>query len=151
MQKKDMGLGIISVAFGAWMFYTANRFESGPAFWPKIVAVGIIILGVIIFLTALVQTRRTVGAPVAEATEKSPKAKPQYLKVLAVIIVLAVYYFGFQYFSYTISTFLLIAITAFILGYRNWKIMIPTSVIVSIVLYIAFTRLFGIHFPAAFY
>lgn len=141
-----MGVGVFSVIFGAWMFFMATKLKSGPAFWPKIVASGIMILGVIIFATALIKLK-TEGEP----QEKKAKNPPQYGKVLIVIGILIAYYFAFQYIGYTIPTFLMIAGTAFTLGYRNWKVMIPTALLVSIGLYLAFTQLFNVRFPGVFF
>lgn len=149
VQKKDIGLGIVSIVFGIWVFAVASGLKSGPDFWPKLVAIGIIILGAIILVMALIHLKK--GGESEKKEEKKPKAKPQYLKVLAVIIVLVIYYFAFQYIGYTIPTFLLIAVTSYILGYRNWKVMIPSSLIVSVCLYLAFSQLFGINFPGVFF
>lgn len=149
MQKKDIGLGIVSIVFGIWVFVVAAGLKSGPDFWPKLVAIGIIILGAIILVMALLNLRKMGSEPAK--TEKKPKVKPQYFKVVAVIAVLVVYYFAFQFIGYTIPTFLLIAVTSYILGYRKWKVMIPTSLIVSVCLYLAFTKLFAINFPGVFF
>lgn len=147
MQKKDIGLGAVSVAFGAWLFYMATALKSGAAFWPKIVASVIIILGLIIVGTALVpHTKNSEGG-----SSKTEKAPPQYLKVLEIIVLMMAYYMAFQQVGYTIPTFCLIVGTAFILGYRNWKVMIPTALIISVCLYLAFTKLFGVHFPGVFF
>lgn len=146
MQKKDMGVGVFSIAFGAWMFFMATKLKSGPAFWPKIVASGIMILGAIIFITALIQLKKE-----GKAQEKKAKTPPQYGKVLIVIGILIAYYFAFQYIGYTIPTFLMIVGTSVTLGYRNWKVMIPTALLVSICLYLAFTQLFNVRFPGVFF
>lgn len=149
MGKKDVCLGAVSLAFGIWMFVMAAQMKSGPAFWPKIVAAGIIILGGIILVMGIIQVSKEKKSGGQAA--KKEKAKPQYGKVLAVIGVLAIYFFAFQTIGYTIPTFLMICATSFILGYRNWKVMIPTSLIVSVGLYLAFTKLFGINFPGVFF
>lgn len=146
MQKKDIGLGAVSIAFGAWVWYMAAALKKGADFWPKIVAGSIILLGLIILVMALMEVR----SKGAEDTKKT-KGAPQYLQVLEIIAVLLGYYVAFQYVGYTIPTFLLIFLSALILGYRNWKIMIPTSLIVSVGLYLIFTQLFGIRFPGSFF
>ncbi len=145
--KKDMGLGVAAIAFGAWMFAEAMQLKSGPDFWPKVVAAGIILLGALIFVMGLMGLRK---APAAKGPAKE-KAKPQYIHVAAVMVVLVAYYFAFQTIGYTIPTFLMIGATAYILGYRNWKVLLPTSLLTSIALYLVFTKLFGIRFPGAFF
>lgn len=149
MQKKDMGLGAVAIIFGAWMLYMANHLKRGAAFWPKVVASGIIVLGGIILIHGILEYKKINK----NGTEKKTtyKVKPQYNKVVGVIVLLVLHYFTFQYFSYIISTFLLICITSIILGYRNWKVMIPTSAIISTFLYIVFVNLFGIKFPGVFF
>lgn len=149
MGKKDVGLGVVSLAFGIWMFVMAAQMKSGPAFWPKIVAAGIVVLGGIILAMGIMQIskeKKTGG----QAAGKE-KAKAQYGKVLAVIGVLAIYFFAFQAIGYTIPTFFMICATSFVLGYRNWKVMLPTALIVSVGLYLSFTKLFGINFPGVFF
>lgn len=151
MAKKDSILGVVSIAFGAWVYYIASTLKKKAAFWPKIVAAGIIILGVIILVNALLELRRQASGKQQAPAKKEKTAKPQYIKVAAIVAILFIYYFMFQYFSYTIATALLIFSTSVVLGYRNWKVLIPTSVIVSVVLYTAFTYLFNIHFPGIFF
>lgn len=151
MEKKDVGLGIVSLVFGIWMFAMTTQMKSGPAFWPKIVAAGIIILGGIILVMGIMQVCKGKKAGSQAAKAETAKTKPQYGKVLAVVGILVLYFFAFQVVGYTIPTFLLICATSFVLGYRNWKVMIPTALIVSVGLYLSFTQLFGIHFPGMFF
>jgi len=147
MQSKDMGLGAVAIVFGTWMLYVAGQLKAGAAFWPKIVASGIIVLGIIIFIYGGLAYKKARS----QSNHKKEKAKPQYINVISVTILLMIYYFSFQYFSYIISTFFLISMTSMILGYRNWKVMIPTSLIVSVFLYFVFVKLFGINFPGVFF
>ena len=74
-----------------------------------------------------------------------------YLKVAAVIGLLVVFYFVFQYVSYILATVILIVGTSVLLGYRNWKILIPVAVVMSVALYLVFWKVFNVHFPAPFY
>lgn len=149
MHKKDLGVGAVAVAFGAWVYYMTTTMKAKAAFWPRIVAYGIIILGVIILINAVLGLRKEKAAPAKE--KKAAKEKPNYLRVLAIIAVLIIYYFLFTKFSYTIATMLLMISTSAILGYRNWKVLIPTAVILSVVLYLAFSQLFHVHFPGIFF
>lgn len=149
MHKKDLGVGAVSVAFGAWIYYMTTTMKAKAAFWPKIVAGGIIILGVIIIANALLDMRKVKSNP--PQTSKKPKEKPNYPRVLAIIVMLVIYYFLFTRFSYIIATILLMIGTSAILGYRNWKVLIPTAVITSVLLYVAFSQLFNVHFPGVFF
>ncbi len=144
MRKKNMIIAISSIIFGIWMYYTASQLKSGPDFWPKIVAAGIIILGAIILSWVFTDKKKE-----ENSSENKGNIK-DYFNVIAVVFLLVVYYFAMQIVGYTIPTFFLINGTTFILGYRNLKVTCITSLIITIVLYLSFTHLFGINFPGAF-
>lgn len=146
--KKDLGVGVASLAFGAWIYYVSGSLKAKSAFWPKLIAGAIVLLGIVILAVSileLIKDKKT------GAKDKPAKAKPDYLRVALITALLFAYYFGFQYFSYTISTFLLILSTSVILGYKNWKVLLPSSLLVSIGLYIAFSQFLGTHFTAMFF
>ena len=156
MPKKDIVLGVISTGFGAWVYYIASSLKKKAAFWPKIVAWGIIILGLIILIQGimnLVKSKKAGGVQPEEKKQKTDAAqeKGKYLKVTAIIGLLIVFYFVFQYVSYILATIILMIGTSVILGYRNWKVLIPTAVITAVLLYAAFSQVFHVHFPGAFY
>ena len=146
--KKDLGVGVASLAFGAWIYYVSGSLKVKSAFWPKLIAGAIVLLGIVILAVSileLIKDKKT------GAKDKPAKAKPDYIRVALISALLFAYYFGFQYFSYTISTFLLILSTSVILGYKNWKVLLPSSLLVSIGLYIAFSQFLGTHFTAMFF
>ena len=146
--KKDLGVGVASLAFGAWIYYVSGSLKAKSAFWPKLIAGAIVLLGIEILAVSileLIKDKKT------GAKDKPAKAKPDYIRVALISALLLAYYFGFQYFSYTISTFLLILSTSVILGYKNWKVLLPSSLLVSIGLYIAFSQFLGTHFTAMFF
>lgn len=146
--KKDLGVGVASLAFGAWIYYVSGSLKAKSAFWPKLIAGAIVLLGIVILAVSileLIKDKKT------GAKDKTAKAKPDYIRVALISALLFAYYFGFQYFSYTISTFLLILSTSVILGYKNWKVLLPSSLLVSIGLYIAFSQFLGTHFTAMFF
>ena len=146
--KKDFGVGVASLAFGAWIYYMSGSLKAKSAFWPKLIAGAIVLLGVVIVVFSILELMKDKKTG---AKDKSAKAKPDYLRVALITALLFAYYFGFQYFSYTISTFLLILSTSVILGYKNWKVLLPSSLLVSIGLYIAFSQFLGTHFTAMFF
>ena len=146
--KKDLGVGVASLAFGAWIYYVSGSLKAKSAFWPKLIAGAIVLLGIVILAVSileLIKDKKT------GAKDKPAKAKPDYIRVALISALLFAYYFGFQYFSYTISTFLLILSTSVSLGYKNWKVLLPSSLLVSIGLYIAFSQFLGTHFTAMFF
>lgn len=151
MQKKDIGLGAVSIVFGIWIWWMVANLKSGAAFWPKIVAGTIILLGAIIMVMGVLTYSNAKKQNSGKMTIATGKAKPRYLQVLTVTAVLIIYYFAFQYIGYTIPTFLMICATSIILGYRNWKAMVIIALLISTGLYAAFSNLFGIRFPGIFF
>ena len=155
MPKKDIGLGVVSVGFGAWiLYYTAENIKKKSAFWPNIIGWGIIALGVVILAIGVFNFIKEKKANGGQAEKKAVDKKAElnkYLKVAAVVGLLVVFYFVFQYVSYILAMVILMIGTSFILGYRNWKIMIPTALILSVLLYVTFTQVFHVHFPGPFY
>ena len=150
MNKKEIGLGAASVGFGAWMYWMATQMKAKAAFWPKLVAWGIIMIGALIVLHEILTFRKNGNTP-AEKKNDKPKSKPRYDRVLMILGLLIVWYFAFTMFSYTISTALLMIGISYVLGYRKWKIMILTAVITSLSLYLAFSQLFNVRFPGVFF
>ncbi len=147
MPKKDIILGSVSVGFGAWVYYIASTLKKKAAFWPKIVAAGIIILGLIILVMGILNLRNKK----AGAQKKLSKEQANYLRVLAVVALMVIFYFIFKYVSYILAAFILMVGTSVVLGYRNWKVLLPTACIMSVGLYLAFSQLFNVHFPGAFF
>lgn len=150
MNKKEIGLGAASVGFGVWMYWMSTQLKAKAAFWPKLVAWGIIIIGALILLHEILTFRKNEKKPSEKKSEKT-KAKPRYDRVLIILGMMVVWYFLFTMFSYTISTALLMIGISYVLGYRKWKVMIPTAVITSLTLYLAFSQLFNVRFPGIFF
>ena len=148
MPKKDIILGSVSIGFGAWIFYIANGLKKKAAFWPKIVAAGIIILGIIILVMGILNLRKQNNT---QQSKKITKEQANYLRVAAIVGLMIVFYFVFKYVSYILAALILMIGTSVVLGYRNWKVLIPTAVIISVGLYAAFSQLFNVHFPGAFF
>ena len=100
MPKKDIGLGVVSIGFGIWVLTVANELKKKAAFWPKIVAWGIIILGAIILLTGiyhLVQERKASGKQSSQVKAETKAELIKYAKVGGIILLLVAFYFLFQY------------------------------------------------------
>ena len=153
--KKDICLGVVSIGFGTWIIlYTAAEIKKKSQFWPTVIGWGIVILGAIILLMGvynLIKEKKASGGK-KEKTQAAPKEDVRkYLKVAAVMGLLVIFYFVFQYVSYVLAAIILIVGTSAVLGYRNWKILIPVAVILAVALYLVFRLVFHVHFPAPFY
>ena len=148
MNKKELGLGIGAIALGV---ATLGYFLSIPpksAFYPRLISIAIIALGLVITFNAVKAMK---AAPVNPEQPAAKKAQISYSSVGLIIAYLFVYYFAFQFIGYTIPTFLMIIATSITLGYKKWKILLPTALLVSIGLYVAFSQVFNVRFPGVFF
>ena len=147
MNKKELGLGIGAIALGiATLVYFLN-IPPKSAFYPRMISIAIILLGLVITFNAVKAMK---AAPV-QPEQPAAKAHISYSSVGLIIAYLFVYYFAFQIIGYTIPTFLMIIATSTTLGYRKWKILIPRALLVSIGLYLAFSQVFNVRFPGVFF
>lgn len=153
--KKDIGVGVVSIAIGAWVVFYTQSLRAGPAFFPRLAGIILMLVGAIlagISIMKLMKTKEKVLTEEEKAAEKDAwkKQAPSW-RVFAVFGCLIAYYILIEYVGYTLPTFLTICAVAIILGYRKWKVLVPTSLLVSVGLYLAFTMVFDIKFPGFFY
>lgn len=149
MNKKEFGLGIGAVALGAATMIYFLSIPPKSAFYPRMISIAIMILGLVIALNAVKAAKAAKAAP--GKPEQAAKKDISYSSVALITVYLFVYYFAFQYIGYTVPTFLMIVAASVTLGYRKWKILIPTALLVSIGLYVAFSQIFNVRFPGVFF
>ncbi len=147
MNKKEFGLGIGAAALGAATMIYFLSIPPKSAFYPRMISIAIIILGLVIIFSAVKAAKAAPDKP----EQAKAKKEISYSSVALIIIYLFVYYFAFQYIGYTIPTFLMIVAASATLGYRKWKILLPTALLVSIGLYVAFSQVFNVRFPGVFF
>lgn len=147
MNKKEFGLGIGATVLGAATMIYFLSIPPKSAFYPRIISIAIIILGLAITYNAV----RAAGAAPVNPGQPAAKKEISYSSVALIAAYLVIYYFAFQYIGYTIPTFLMIMAASVTLGYRKWKILIPTALLVSIGLYVAFSQIFNVRFPGVFF
>ena len=152
MKKKEIGVGVISILTGIIAYLGSSTFPTGAsadtlgaAFFPRLVAVIIIILGASIIIGALPKKEDEKAAQ-----EKTTSKSISYGKVMAIIGMLFGYYFLLTNIGYIFSTFLMIAVGAYILNYKNMKVTLIVSACISTTLYLVFTKVFYIRFPGIF-
>ncbi len=152
MNNKDIGLGIASIALGIAAYLASSTFPTGTsadtlgaAFFPRLVAVIVMILGASIIIGALRKKEDEKAAG-----KKAASRSNSYGRVAAIIALLFVYYFALTNIGYISSTFLLITVGAYILNYKNIKVILVTSAFISAGLYLLFTKVFYIRFPGIF-
>lgn len=152
MKKKDIGLGIASIVLGIAAFLGSSTFPTGTsadtlgaAFFPRLVAVIVMILGASIIVGVLREKEDEKAAG-----ERAASKSISYWRVTAIIALLFIYYFALTNIGYISSTFVLIMAGAYILNYKNIKVTLAVSACISVGLYLLFTKVFYIRFPGIF-
>ena len=122
----------------------------GPGFFPKIVAMLIAVLGVVLLLTAI-RARRPARSESSPAQPEAAEGKLLRRTAVAFIIIVS-YAVGIYYIGFIIGTllFLLVAISFFQSGFK-WRcfftFVLPVSVLVTAVTYVVFRIAIRIPLP----
>lgn len=134
-QKKDKILGILAILLGLFVLYASGQWEgliegdpAGPDAAPRLLASGIIFLGMILIVGSLFY-----------AKDKEDPGKVFFDTTIIKILLLAVVYTSLlKTIGYLILTPLFIASVMYLLFIRDIKNILFTSLISTIVLYSIF-------------
>ncbi|QAT48928.1 tripartite tricarboxylate transporter TctB family protein [Caproiciproducens sp. NJN-50] len=153
LKKKDSVLGLFCVLLGIIVFAGSLSLSSGAAFFPKITAAVIAVLGVLIFADALKEGEvqpAAAEAKVPGVKEEKKAAAPEYKKVALILGLLFAYCAALQWVGYIIPTILFVLACSFTLNYRKVKVILIAAACLSIGLYFMFSMGFNVRFPGLF-
>jgi putative tricarboxylic transport membrane protein len=114
----------------------------GPAFFPLIVAVGLLFFGILFLLQTTVRPDPVLRENVAEEEEAT-----HWPTVWLIIAALVIYAFIIAPLGYPIASALFFVAVTAILGSRHWIRDIAIAVIASLALYFGFTLFLGVDLP----
>ena len=158
---KDILLGcILSVGFSlvVWVLIPAavpvpksiKVAALSPDFWPKIIAAGLAIMGLVLIAQGIIRILRerveTVPGISSNATPTSDRGSI-FFRTVAIMVGLLVYYALVGPLGIVISSILAIVAFAFIYGERRFKILIPIAILLPIGLYYFFVKVANIPMP----
>ncbi len=115
----------------------------GPRVFPKVVGVGILILGVLFFLRTTIVLDNDLVAEVA-----SEEAATDWRTTILSLLSLVAYASLLHPLGYTVATALFFPVIGRILGSTRPKRDIVIGVALGLVIYLAFTRVLGVRLPA---
>ncbi|MBR1757544.1 MAG: tripartite tricarboxylate transporter TctB family protein [Lachnospiraceae bacterium] len=146
--RTDRYLGIGFIVLGGICFYSATTWPmyfasdpAGPGAIPKILSVGIMVLGLIL----------AIGGFFVKTKPEKPLMSVAELRVVGLLTVTCIaYILLLQVIGYLLATPLLIAAILLICGNRNVKQIILLSVIATIVLFLLFYSLLRVNLPLGF-
>jgi hypothetical protein len=142
-RRVDFGMGIGFMALAVFVFLTANRMMQvdkgiGPGDYPKVIAVGLFILGAILSIDSFLR-----GFP--PLTEKI-----NWKIVIRTIIFIAVSILYIQLLrplGFILLTPFYLFFGIYYFGYRKWRTMILVSILVTAAIHLIFREIFFVMLP----
>jgi uncharacterized membrane protein YidH (DUF202 family) len=162
---KDILLGcLLALGFGLalWIFIPAavpvpNSIKVAalsPDFWPKIIAVGLAIMGLILIVQGAIRLVRQRTAAEGRKPRKAASAtgrRSVFLRTVGIMFGLLVYYQLVEPLGIVVSSMLAIVAFALLYGERRFKMLIPIAVLLPIGLYYFFVKVANIPMPLGFF
>jgi hypothetical protein len=147
--KKDLVNGVVAAGFALFVYWQAGRFAEGgaslsqnPALYPRMLAVIVLAIGVILIVRAIIASVKTRGGGLQRLSDKSG-SKPVALTIgLLVAYVGAIHLLGF-----VIPTVAFTLATPMVLG-TKFKTAVLVSIPVTAVLYVVFFIFFKVPIPS---
>ena len=134
------------VLYGTFQISGANGYSpDGPKFFPLIVVVGLLILGVLFLLSTTLRRDCYLGEKAA--TEEASTHWPTTGMVVAILVV---YAFLLNPLGYAVATALFFPAVAYVLGSRGRRKVLRNlaiGVALGVLVFFAFTELLGVRLP----
>lgn len=148
--KKDLVNGIVAVGFAVFVYVEAGRFAEGgaslsqnPALYPRILAVIIFAMGVILLVRATIAFVKSRGGE-----RRKPTTDTSGMRHVALTIGLLVAYVGAIYLlGFVIPTLAFTLATPMVLG-TKFKTAVLVSLPVTAVIYLVFFVFFKVPIPS---
>lgn len=152
MKKWDIGLAAFFIVFAVSIFVSTNEYavnsgyDPGAAFWPRLLAVILVLLSVIMVIQTMIGGGRS-----AEQTQPVDFKAPRMKRVYIMIGVFAGFTVLLVYLGFIIASLLFIPSVMFLLGERKALNIILTSLLLTGSVYFLFTVLLRITLPQPFF
>lgn len=121
-----------------------------PDFWPKIIAAGLAIMGLVLIAQGAIRLVRERAETIEKTmTEAAPAAgrRSVFMRTAGIMVGLLVYYKIVEPLGIVVSSILAIIVFALLYGERRLKMLIPIAVLLPIGLYYFFVKVANIPMP----
>lgn len=141
MKNVNRVIGLVLIIFGIWIIYRTYSFpnlnvtETGPGFFPRITAIGIIILSLILIIKSFI------------IPDENKVKFLDYKKVLIVIGIMIFYVTGFLILGFITSSIISLTAIMYLMGLRKKILILSASLISTITIYFVFTQVFNVPLP----
>lgn len=158
--KIDLGVAFVTIAVGCFFAYQVSKIDTlsenavGPAYFPAILSVLMIGLGVLVGASALYfnsTVKRVTGEADDAGDEKFGFRDSDITRVSLVVAMGFVYIALFYGFGYFIATFISLALMLVVFGNRNLLLICVLSLVGALAYQYVFMGLMGLHDPAGLY
>lgn len=136
----NLALSIATIIFSIFFFiYTlqipaSSSTSIGPEFWPRVVLIGLAIMGIVLLIKSLRQMKRP--AIVEESISETEKVEEEFeveevhkSRYLIIIIALFAYILSLSFIGFVPTTPFMLMGIALIIGMRKWYSMALTGVL----------------------
>lgn len=156
--KKNLILGILLTAFfgityfiliPAAVYIPKNVMEAGisPATWPKLATSIIVILGICVAIQGALQIKRDKAVDLTKLHNEKQGGTTNYLKILAVMAALLVYYYVIDILGIVLSSIIMLIGVAITSGERRPKVLLLVGILVPLGLYYFFVKVAHVPMP----
>lgn len=139
---QDIAAGIVILLIGAAAFLLAFDMPGKAPLFPRIVAVGIMVLGALLVLTSMVKIKKNVD------TEAVPAGAKELIFPLITLALLFVYVMAVITVGFYIATPVMLVGYMYLMGIRKVKPILVTTVIIMAFVYCLFTLQLNVPLPA---
>ena len=151
MRIGNLIFAFILEGLGVWISVDSYRLgikslsDPGPGLFPFILGISLCVFG----LPNCVQSTKNLKFELS-MTGEEPIPSGQYLKMIAVVVLLTSYFVFLSFLGFLITSFIFLY-GLFLIGYpRRWLFIMAISVVVVIVSYLIFGIVFESPFPRGF-
>lgn len=142
---KNQAVGVVAFFCGLVGFFNALKMNPESAFWPKVILLITMILGVLLFFTNTKYFYRN------EEVKKNKNLNIlniyKYKHITLFLIFVVIYIMSIEPIGYVIVTPVFLLITGYLLELRNVKIAILYPIIVSVSIFVVFKIIFKLPIP----
>lgn len=144
MRKGNIVVSIIMLILGGFVLYTTASFPAGsgnvvgPGFFPRIIAIGLLILGGVLFIQNTI----------IKSEDKELKVfKKENMKSYLVMLITLVYLIAMSMVGFVISSIVYLIILMIMYGIENKAKAVINSVLIVGIVYVVFNNLLSVPLP----
>lgn len=138
----------VAIPIGIWVPARVPIAANSPDFWPRVIAIGMLVLGAAEFGRGLVKLRR--GTAAVSPPEPDLLAYPPAMaaaRVAAAMALMLAYYYAVQWLGMLAASALAIVVFAGLYGERRPWLLVPVAVVLPAALYYFFVGLAHVPLP----